>query len=94
MVRKGLELSDCKTSISSTTYKKFKLDMPEVVAKKNTETSIPYPFPFPSNYRPEVEVCLKSGKMTSEARKNFLSSIASAIFSFKRLMSYNIGIPV
>ena len=51
----------------------------------------------PSNYRPDVETCLKSGKMTTDARKHFLSAVASAMFSFKRYMvifvATNITIP-
>ena len=43
-------------------YKKIKSELPEVVAKKNTEKPLPHPFPFPSNYRPEVEICLKNKK--------------------------------
>lgn len=51
--------------------------------KRGDEKSIPHPFPIPVNFRPEVEIGLKS-KMTAVARRHFLSSIASAMFSFKR----------
>ena len=69
-------------------YKKIKSELPEVVAKKNTEKPLPHPFPFPSNYRPEVEICLKNKRMTKEARKHFHSSVASAMFSYKRSSCY------
>ncbi len=62
-----------------------KLRLPGNVEKKgDDETPIPHPFPFPSNYRRDVQVCLKSGRMTSEARRHFLSSIASTMFAFRR----------
>jgi hypothetical protein len=73
---------------SSSAYKKMKLDMPEVVAKKNTDKPLPCPFPLPSNCRPEVELCLKNKRMTTEAMKNFHSSVASAMFSYKRYHYY------
>ena len=72
------------TQVDSSSYKKLKLELPEIISKKGNEKPLPHPFPLPANYRPEVELCLKSGKMTTEARKHFLSAIASAIFSFKR----------
>ena len=74
-----------KTKLSAcSSYNKMKEELPEVIAKKSTEKPLPHPFPFPSNYRPEVELCLKSERRTKEARKQFHSSVASAIFSYKR----------
>ena len=61
---------------SCSSYKKMKLELPGIISKKGSEKALPHPFPFPANYRPEVELCLKSGKMTKEARKHFLSAIA------------------
>lgn len=53
------ESSSLKATMS---YKRLKMEIPEFVAKKPTERPLPHPFPFPANYRPEVEICLKSGR--------------------------------
>jgi hypothetical protein len=68
---------------TSSKYQKLKVNLPEVVGKKGKEAPLPHPFPLPSNYRPEVELCLRSKKMTAVA---LFSAVASAIFSFKRLL--------
>uniref|UniRef100_A0A1X7U1X0 Uncharacterized protein n=1 Tax=Amphimedon queenslandica TaxID=400682 RepID=A0A1X7U1X0_AMPQE len=60
------------------------MDIPVAVLRKEKEKPLPHPFIFPVNYRPEVEMCLKSGKMTKEARKQLLTSVASCMFSYKR----------
>ena len=57
--------------------------MPMAVLRKESEKPFPHLFAFPANYRPEVEMCLKSGKMTTEAWKHFLSAIESCMFSYK-----------
>ena len=51
---------------------------------KLNEEPLPDPFTLPVNHRPDVEVALKSGKMTTETRKAYLSQVAAAIFSKKR----------
>ena len=76
--------SSVHTDVSTPSIKKGKIELPEAVSIKKAEKPLPYPFPLPSNYRPEVEVCLKTGKMTKEARRHFISAIASAMFSYKR----------
>ena len=45
-------------SSASSMYKELKIDLPEVVSKKGKEKPLPHPFPLPSNYCPEVELCL------------------------------------
>ena len=54
--------------------------------KKSKEDSIflPDPFPLPVNYRPDIEVALKSGQMTRTTRAGFMSSVAAAMFAYKR----------
>lgn len=47
------------------------------------------PFPLPKNFRPDVEIALKAGKMTNETRKSFLSQIAGAIYTYKKYPSVN-----
>lgn len=47
------------------------------------------PFPLPRNFRPDVELALKSGQMTNETRKSFLSQIAGAIYTYKKYPSLN-----
>jgi hypothetical protein len=63
-------------------YKRFKLN-------KSKEDSIPLPDPFelPKNYRPDVTAALASGKMTLETKTFFLSTIAGAMFTYKRYPS-------
>lgn len=51
---------------------------------KKAEEPLPDPFQLPENYRPDVEVALRSGQMTVETRKAFLSQVAASIFTKKR----------
>jgi len=44
---------------------------------------LPDPFPLPRHYRADVEVALKTGKMTSETRSAFISAVASAMLRYK-----------
>ena len=61
------------------------LDLPSAIKKEEvTEKPLPDPFPLPEHYRSDVEVGLKTGKMSREAKKSFLSSVASAMFGYKK----------
>lgn len=51
---------------------------------KLNEEPLPDPFPLPDNHRPDVDVALKTGKMTVETRKAYMSQIAASIFTRKR----------
>lgn len=51
---------------------------------KLKEESLHDPFVLPENYQPDVEVVLKTGKMTSETRKAFVPQVAAAMFTKKR----------
>ena len=85
--------SDCEcTSVTipqdgpSSSTPKRSPPLPSVVKKeKEDETPLPDPFPFPSHFRPDVEVGLKTGNMSREAKAAFYSSVASAMFSFKNI---------
>ena len=57
------------------------------LSKKGFERPLPDPFPLPENFRYDVEVALKSGKMSRETSKSFLSAVASSMLSYKRYPS-------
>ena len=60
-------------------------DMPKAVYKTEQDAiPLPDPFELPKHYRPDVEVALKSGKMTVDTNKSFLSTVAAAMFTYKR----------
>lgn len=59
--------------------KKAKVELPDAVSIKRGEKPLPHPFVPPSNYRPEVELSLTSGNMTRDAKKHFISAIASLL---------------
>ncbi len=66
-------------------YSTPKSVLPSVIKKEKTkEKPLPDPFLFPAHYRPDVELGLRSGKMSREAKRSFTSSIASAMFAFKK----------
>ena len=51
---------------------------------KPPEPPLPDPFPLPQNFRPDVELALRAGKMTTDTRRAYMSQVASAIFGYKR----------
>ena len=53
------------------------------VKLESDNVPFPDPFPLPEHYRSDVEAALKTGKMTSETRSCFMSSIASAMLRYK-----------
>ena len=63
--------------------------MPKSVVCKTEDDAIPLPDPFelPKHYRPDVEVDLKSGSMTEDTTRAFLSSVAASMFTYKRYPS-------
>ena len=60
--------------------------LPSVVKKEKVtvEKDLPDPFPLPLHYRPDVELGLSTGKMSIEAKRSFLSSVASSMFTLKK----------
>lgn len=45
---------------------------------------LPDPFPLPKNYKADIDVALKTGKMTRETKKRFFSAVAAAMFTYKK----------
>lgn len=59
-----------------------------VVKKERVvESALPDPFPLPANYRSDVELGLSSGKLTKEAKRAFLSTVAAKMLGYKRYPS-------
>jgi len=56
----------------------------KLVKTEDDAIPLPDPFPLPKHYRADVEVALKSGKMTKETTSAFLSAIAGAMLVYKR----------
>ena len=54
---------------------------------EDDEIPLPDPFPLPKNYKASIEVALKSGQMALETKRQFLSSVAAAMFAFKQYPS-------
>ena len=75
--------SETKDSQNKSKYV-FK-EMPKAICKTEQDSvPLPDPFDLPKHYRPDVEVALKSGKMTIDTTKAFLSTVAAAMFAYKR----------
>ena len=53
--------------------------------KEDDSAYLPDPFSLPTNFRPDIEVCLKSGKKVRLARASFLSTVAGAMFQYKKI---------
>lgn len=73
----------------SESEKEFLLaSLPNLVKKTKEDcTPLPDPFTLPTNFRPDVHLCLTNKKMTKSARAAFFSSVAAAMFQFKRYPS-------
>ena len=50
---------------------------------KDDAAPLPDPFELPKNHRPDVEAALKTGCMTLETNKSFLSTVAASMFVYK-----------
>ena len=72
--------SDEKSSSSTSSGKRRS----NVVKSEDDKIALPDPFPLPRNYKANVESALKAGKLTSETRSAFLSSVASAMYAYKK----------
>ena len=70
-----------------TTSAKFILQkLLKTISRSNDhDVPLPSPFPLPQNYRADVAAALKAGQMTADTKKAFFSSIASAIFKYKKI---------
>lgn len=79
-----------KPESSSVQSRKYTLkQVPKSVVCKTEDDAIPLPDPFevPKHYRADVEVDLKSGSMTEDTTRAFLSSVAASMFTYKRYPS-------
>ena len=78
------EVKSCKSD-SHTKSKYILKTLPRVITKTEDDAiPLPDPFELPKNYRPDVESALKSGKMTLDTNKAFLSTVAACMFSYKK----------
>ena len=76
---------NCSSTVSEVTSEASSSLCPVVVLlKKTEEDELPDPFPLPKNYPTDVEIALRSKKMTKETMKAFMSSVASAMLTYKR----------
>lgn len=73
IVKDDIDLDEARPSCSSI-KKMAKMD----------DTPFPDPFPFPTNFRPDIHACLARKRMTKSARAAYFSSVAYAMFQFKR----------
>ena len=64
------------------------VDIPKLVKKtKEESTPLPDPFPLPKNFRPDVHLALTNKRMTKSTRATFFSTVAAAMFQFKKYPS-------
>ena len=57
--------------------------LPNAVSKtKDDAVPLLDSFELPKNYRPDVEAALKTGCMTLETNKSFLSTVAASMFVY------------
>ena len=56
---------------------------PKILKSEDDRTPLPNPFPLPKHYQADVELGLKSGKMTFETMSTFLTALANAMLVYK-----------
>jgi hypothetical protein len=56
---------------------------PKIIKSEDDRTPLPNPFPLPKHYQADVELGLKSGKMTFETMSTFLTAVANAMLVYK-----------
>lgn len=56
----------------------------QIITKQPPEPKLPMPFELPRNYPAVVMADLAKGMLTGKGKTKFVSSIAAAIFRFKR----------
>ena len=86
----SLTTSACQADIESDRIKKkpkefMLVGIPHVVKVKKTKedsASLPKTFPLPTNFRPDVHVCLSNRKMTRSVRAAYFTSVAAAMFQY------------
>lgn len=70
-----------------TTSPKYILkSLPKTISRSNDrDVQLPSPFPLPKNYRADVAAAFEAGQMTTDTESAFYSSIAAAIFKYKKM---------
>ena len=79
--------ADNKSEQPSAKSSKYILEeVPKSVVCKTEDDAIPLPdtFPLTKHYRADVELALKSGSMTEDTTRAFLSCVAASMFTYKR----------
>ena len=85
----GSIVAETKPSVKVEKYR-IASPLPNTIKHSDdVSVSLPDPFPLPINYRPDVEECLRAGKMTKTSRSSFFSSVAGAMFNYKRFPSHD-----
>jgi len=85
--------STCTTAYQADTESKdskeyILVGVPKSIKKtKEESTPLPDPFPLPTNFRPDVHLCLVKKKMTKASRAAFYTAVAAAMFQYKRYPS-------
>ena len=59
------------------------------LSKTQRKTPLPDPFLLPTNYQPDVHLCLAKKKMTKTAKAAFYTAVAAAMFQYKRYPSHD-----
>ena len=77
-------MTDQESSSTSTSHTGTPIPNKKQKLVKTEDDAIPLPdpFPLPKHYRADVEVALKSGKMTNETMSALLSAIAGAMLVY------------
>lgn len=80
--------SECSGPEPQTKSNFVLMDVPKMIKKtKEESTPLPDPFPLPQNLRPDVHLALTTKRMTKTTRATFFSTIAAAMFQYKRYPS-------
>lgn len=83
-----INLYDCVSADTKSKDSKeyILVGVPKSIKKtKEESTPLPDPFPLPTNFRPDVHLCL--AKMTKASRAAFFTAVAAAMFQYKRYPS-------
>lgn len=71
-------------------------ELPNLVSKcDDSEVPLPDPFVLPKHFKPDVTRALQSQRMNRSTNQSFISSVAAAMFTYKRYPSsddyYNVA---
>ena len=81
----GVKVKRFKLSKDDSKTKYVLKELPNLVAKNmEDEAALPHPFILPKHFKPDVAHALKLKQMTLQTNRSFLSSIAAAMFIYKK----------